>query len=69
MEHIDRMLPYKINLRIQGGAAMTEYVDIMRVLTGTVLDPTDEELSAARKGRRKRQPRESPQGHKDFTFA
>ena len=59
-EHLQRMLPYKFNLRIRCGATAAEYVDEMRDLTGTVRDPNDEELSAAREGRRKRQPGEAP---------
>ena len=61
-EHLQRMLPYRFNLRIRGGATATEYVDEMRDLTGTVRDPNDEELSAAREGRRRRQPGEDPKG-------
>ena len=55
-EHLQRMLPYRLNLRIRGGATATEYVDEMRELTGTIRDPNEEEVSAAREGRRIRQP-------------
>ena len=61
-EHLQCMLPYGFNLRIRGGATATEYVDEMRELTGTIRDPNEEELSAARKGRRIRQPGQDPKG-------
>ena len=41
---------------------MTEFVEDTKNITGTVRDPNDEELSAAREGRRIRQPGQDPAG-------
>ena len=61
-ENLELMLPYSFDLRIRGGATASEYVDEIHKLTGTIRDPNEEELSAAREGRRIRQPGQDPKG-------
>ena len=59
---LQRILPYSFRLRIHSGATTTEFVEEMQQLTGTLRDPTEDELSAAREGRRKRHPAQDPNG-------